>query len=87
MLNYRNCRRQKKKEKERNSCAFKPKPNVVLKKPQRCFYSICHVETEHHVLEVLVDMHNVLLACHSQLHFRNEGIYLFYLKDFVAFQG
>ena len=48
---------------------------------------MCHMETEHHVLEVLVDMHNVLLACYSQLHFRNEGIYLFYLKDFVAFQG
>ena len=55
----------KKKEKERNPCAFKPKPNVVLKKPQRCFYSMCHMETEHHVLEVLVDTHNVLLACYS----------------------
>ena len=55
----------KKKKKERNPRAFKPKPNVVLKKPQRCFYSICHVETEHHVLEVLIDMHNVILACYS----------------------
>ena len=54
-----------KKEEERNPCAFKPKPNVVLKKPQRRFYSMCHMETEHIVLEVLVDMHDVLLAFYS----------------------